>query len=102
MKCMEWKELWLFGMNGKSEGCNVSFLNLCLSHARHAVKIRTNIAHYEKRVGSVWEIAKRTIQRDVGLLYLQKDKESFMNDIIEHCLLVEVKDGKFCFNFELH
>ena len=79
IKCLEWKELWLFGMNGKMVGGNVGLLNLCLSHARFAVKQRRNIAHYEGRVVEVWDLTKRSIKRDVGMLFLYKGKEVFVD-----------------------
>ena len=46
----------------KKDECNVNLLNYVLSHARLAVKIRRNSAHYEKRLPDVWNILQRTLK----------------------------------------
>lgn len=92
-------ELWLFGVNGEMSECNVGLLNVCLSHARHAVKLRRNIAHYEGRMEEVWDIMERTTKRDIGLLF--QEKEVCVEDFVEGCSLIEVNDGKLRFNFEI-
>ena len=64
---MEWRKLWLFGVKERKKGCNINLLNYVLSHARYAVKLRRNIAHYEKKKSDVWNVFKNLTERDVRL-----------------------------------
>ncbi|KAF3849998.1 hypothetical protein F7725_019717 [Dissostichus mawsoni] len=77
IKTRNWKELWLFGWRGKMCGHNVNLLNLVLSHARYAVKLRRNVAHFEGKIVSVWDLMVGTIKRDIRLLYIHMGKEEF-------------------------
>ena len=100
LRCLEWKELWLFGMNGKMDGYNVGLLNMCLSQARYAVKIRRNAAHYEGRIDRVWNIMKRNIKRDLGMLLIHKGKDVFEVEYVEGSGLIQVDDGKITYHFD--
>ncbi|CAK6968746.1 uncharacterized protein LOC117809082 [Scomber scombrus] len=85
---MEWKELWLFGVEGRMEG--VSLLNYTLSHARFAVKLRRNLAHYEKRKADVWTIFKSGLKKDVNMMYGSLDREDFDRGFIRGSTLIRI------------
>ena len=98
---MEWKELWLFGGIEKKDECNVNLLNDVLSHARRAVQIRRNIAHFEGNMSDVWQIMKRTVHRDINLVRIHVEKDTFCEDFVDGSRLVEMEEeGALCFNFE--
>lgn len=90
---MEWKELWLFGVGGKMKG--VSLLNYMLSHARFAVKMRRNLAHYEKRRADVWSMFKSGLQRDVNMMHGALEKNDFESWFIAGSTLIRIRgDGE--------
>jgi len=83
VETMEWKELWLFGVVAKVKGCNINLLNYTLSHARFAVKLRRNIAHFEKREMAVWSVFQSIIKRDVKMLHGYIKEEEFQKGFLE-------------------
>lgn len=66
-----WRTLFLFGVFGKRKGVNVGVLNYVLSHARHAVVLRRNYAHFEGRTVNIKHLFKAIMKRDTF-----NDKES--------------------------
>ena len=91
---MEWKELWLFGANERKDGCNVNLMNFVLSHARYAVKLRRDMAHYEKRRCDVWTIFKHLMERDVGRIWNFIGEEEFRKGFVEGSSFIEIRNGE--------
>ena len=83
-------------------GQKKKLLNLVLSNARYAVKLRRNMAHYEGKLVSVWEMMMRMFKRNISLLYTHMGKEEFMREHVEGCKLIEEEEGgKLKCNFEM-
>ena len=80
LKTMVWKELWLFGVSGGVKGPKVNLCNYVLSHARYAVKLRRDLAHFGNRKVDVWDLFK-------------KEKDAFLENFVDGCTLVEVGDN---------
>ena len=100
VKNMRWREWWLFGVNGKGRKCNVSLLNYVLSHARYAVKLRRNLAHYDKRSVEVWSLFQRMVKRDVITMYKYISKEDFISSFVEGSTFIVIGDDeKLIFDF---
>lgn len=89
---MEWRELWLFGVIGKVKGCNVNLLNYVLSHARFAVKLRRNLAHFEKKKIAVWSIFKSIMKRDVHMVFNYLGDEEFLGGFVEGSTFITIVD----------
>lgn len=97
---MEWIDLWLFGHNGKNGKYNVNLLNYVLSHARYAVKLRRNMAHYEKRIIDVWKIFKGTFEGDVKAIYSHIQETDFQEGFEKGCTMVRrTENGKLIFDY---
>ena len=92
MERMEWRELWLFGVTSRVEGCNVNLLNYVLSHARFAVKHRRNVAHYEKKRVEVWSVFMSIMRRDVNMVYSYVWEDDFLRAGV---LKVLTTEGQF-------
>lgn len=60
-----WNKLLLFGICDKKCVKNYSLCHFLLSHWRWAVRLRRNIAHYQKRVVNVWPIFKNLVRKSV-------------------------------------
>lgn len=100
VKKMEWRELWLFGVNGKMDECNVSLLNYVLSHARFAVKLRRNLAHYEKKTADVWDVFQCMMKRDVSTLYSYVSMGDFLRSFVAGSTFIIIgEDKKLIFGF---
>ena len=102
VKNMRWREWWLFGVNGKGRKCNVSLLNYVLSHARYAVKLRRNLAHYDKRsvVWGVWSLFQRMVKMDVITMYKYISKGDFIKSFVEGSTFIVIGDDeKLIFDF---
>lgn len=97
---MDWRELWLFGVTGKVRECNVSLMNYVLSHARFAVKLRRNLAHFEKKIVDVWNIFVMIVKRDVKMIYSYEEKGNFIGGFVEGSTLISLgENGDVLFNF---
>ncbi len=72
----EWGKIFLFGIFGKRKRADICLINLVLSHARLAVVLRRNYAHFEGRKVKVKYIFKLIIQRDVELICKYGEKEA--------------------------
>lgn len=78
----EWGKMFLFGIFGKSKRMDNCLVNFLLSHARLAVVLRRNYAHFEGRKVKIKDIFKFITKRDVELIckYGEKEeKEFFVN-----------------------
>ncbi len=60
-----WDVFFIFGVWEKSRVKNVALCKFLLSHARWAVKSRRNIAHFEGRIISVWNIFKSIVKKQI-------------------------------------
>jgi len=80
---MEWRELWLFGVNERMKGCNTNLLNYLLSHAKFAVKLRRNLAHYEKKKVKVWSLFKSMVRSEINMLHGYIKEELFKEGFVE-------------------
>ena len=101
VETMEWRELWLFGVKASGKGCNVNLLNYVLSHARYAVKLRRNRAHYEKRKIPVWTMFKSIIKRNIQMLHSFIEEEDFQDNFAEGSTFVKMEeDGAIAFELE--
>ncbi|MGL5385765.1 MAG: hypothetical protein ACRDCA_07885, partial [Serratia sp. (in: enterobacteria)] len=69
-------KMFLFGIFGKRKRADVCLINFVLSHARLAVVLRRNYAHFEGREIKVKDIFKLIIQRNVELICKYGDKEA--------------------------
>ncbi len=58
----EWGKIFLFGIFGKRKRADICLINLVLSHARLAVVLRRNYAHFEGRKVKIKDIFKLIIQ----------------------------------------
>ena len=66
-----------------------------MSHARFAVKLRRNLAHYEKRKADVWSIFKSGLKKDVNMMYRSLDSEEFERGFIMGSTLTRIgEDGE--------
>ena len=92
MERMEWRELWLFGVTSKVKGCNVNLLNYVLSHARFAVKLRRNLAHYEKKRVEVWSVFMSIMRRDVNMVYSYVGEDEFLGGFVEGSTFIVLGD----------
>ena len=90
---IEWKKLWLFGVNERKNGCNINRLNYVLSHARYAVKLRRNIAHYEEKKCEVWNIFKNLTERDIKLTQSFIGEEEFRKGFLDGSTFIERMNG---------
>ena len=100
VKKMEWRELWLFGVNGKMDDCNVALLNYVLSHARYAVKLRRNLAHYERKTADVWGVFQCMMKRDVSTLYSYVSMGDFHRSfVVGSTFIIIGEDKKLIFDF---
>ena len=90
---MVWKKLWLFGVNESQNGCNVNLMNYVLSHARYAVKIRRNTAHYEKRKCDVWTVFKNLTERDVRQRWGYIEENEFRKGFVDGSTFIEIVKG---------
>lgn len=81
--------------------CNVGLLNLVLSHARHAVKVRRNYAHYENKLLGVWDIMERSLKRDIGMLFVYMKRADCVSMLVDGCSLIEVREGILVYNFAM-
>lgn len=62
-----WKQFFLFGVFGKKKTLDFWLINYVLSHARLAVVLRRNYAHFEGRKVKIKKIFKVIVRRDVEL-----------------------------------
>lgn len=60
-----WEMFLLFGEWRRSRVKNEVLCRFLLSHARCAIKIRRNIAHYEKKIVTIWPIFKALVKRQI-------------------------------------
>lgn len=65
-----WATVLLFGLHEENEGENVTLCNYVLSHARLAIRLSRNYAHFEKRIVNTWCIFKSIMQKDVRNRYI--------------------------------
>ncbi len=97
---MDWRELWLFGVTGRVKGSNVNLLNYVLSHARLAVKLRRNLAHYEKRRIEAWSVFKNIMEKDVNMVHRGVSEEEFLEGFVEGSTFIEIgDDGRVVLDF---
>jgi len=76
----EWSKIFLFGMvREKNVKGNLHLLNMVLSYARYAVRLRKNVAYFEKRKENVWCIFKALLKQHIRMIY------TYMN--IDFCVL---------------
>lgn len=62
-----WRQTFLFGMFGKKKTVDDWLINYVLSHARLAVVLRRNYAHFEGRKVKIKELFKAIVRRDVEM-----------------------------------
>ena len=60
-----WDVFFLFGIWDKSRVRNVTLCRFLLSHARLAVKLRRNMAHYDHKIHLVWPIFRNMVRKHV-------------------------------------
>ena len=93
---LRWKKTVLFGVWGKRR--KVNLVNYVLSHARYAIWLRRNKAHFEDKEMAVWVYFEATLRKNVFLI-LKYGKEDFEN-FIEGSKLIWIRDdGKLDFDF---
>ncbi len=63
----EWRQIFLFGIFGKKKTVDYWLINYVLSHARLAVVLRRNYAHFEGRKVKIKELFKAIVRRDVEM-----------------------------------
>ncbi len=59
------EQTFLFGMFGKKKTVDYWLINYVLSHARLAVVVKRNYAHFEGRKVKIKELFKAIVRRDV-------------------------------------
>lgn len=95
---MEWKKVFLFGVWEKKKGVNVNMLNYVLSHARYAIWLRRNLAHFEGKHIGVWSYFESELKKDIFWIY--KCEKMDFGTFINGCKFISViDDGKLMFNF---
>ena len=95
---MEWKKIFLFGVWEKKKGVNVNMLNYVLSHARYAIWLRRNLAHFEGKHIGVWSYFESELKKDIFWIY--KCEKMDFGTFINGCKFISViDDGKLMFNF---
>ena len=100
-KEMEWMDLWMFGYHGKKRTWNVNLMNLVLSHARYAVKLRRNIAHFEEKVNDVWIIFKSILESDIKAIHKYLDTKDFEDVFMVGNSLIKITiNGCLSFDFD--
>ena len=94
-----WRPLFLFGVFAKSKKANLCLINFVLSHARYAVVLRRNFAHFEGRKVKIKPLFKSLMKRSIGLLWTYGGvgvKYFFVNG---NTLISEGEGGKMVFNW---
>jgi len=95
----EWSKMFLFGILEKRKKMDNCLINFILSHARLAVVLRRNYAHFEGRKVKIKELFKSITKRDVELIckYGEKEvKEFFVNT---NKLIYQEPGEEICFNW---
>lgn len=86
-----WNELLLFGVYDKKCVKNYKLCNFLLSHWRWAVRLKRNIAHYEKRVVKVWPIFKNVVTKSVRFRWIYGTR-NFHNVFVKNNTLISVDE----------
>lgn len=95
----EWGKLFLFGTFGKRKSTDICLINFVLSHARLAVVLRRNYAHFEGRKVKVKDMFKSMIQRDVELICKYGDKEGKEFFLTTNKFIHQNVGEEICFNW---
>lgn len=96
---VEWRRLFLFGINGKSKVFNINLMNFVLSHARYAVRQRRNLGHYEGKIVSVEVLFKSILEKDIELIY-KYGGCNFEKLFVWGSTFIEIdQNGKLAFNY---
>ena len=95
----DWKKTFLFGVWEKKEKVNINMINYVLSHARYAVWLRRNLAHFEQKIISVWAYFVSGLKKDISLIF-KYEKEEFQH-FVKGCSFISVNDkGKLMYRIE--
>ena len=96
----EWGRMFLFGMvQEKKVRGNVQLLNMMLSFARYAVRLRRNVAYFEKRKENVWCIFRTLIKQHIKMIKIYMCEE-FCNFFVEGSKFISVTElNELVFNF---
>lgn len=96
---LNWKKAMFFGVGEKTKTVNVNLLNYVLSHARYAVWLRRNLAHFEGKKISVWSYFESVLRKDVFLVW-KYEKVDFERFFVEGSGLISLSvDGKLMYDF---
>ena len=95
---INWEHLLLFGTVVRNRRVNTNLLNFVLSHARLAVRLRRNYAHFEGKIVDVWNIFESILKRDLDLI-LKYNEKIFVGSFVEGNTMVEIREGKLIINF---
>ncbi len=96
---LDWKKMFLFGIRGKSKKVNINLFNFVLSHARYAIWLRRNLAHFEGKRISVWTYFESIVRKDVFLVW-KYGKVDFERFFVQGSGLISVSvDEKLIFDF---
>lgn len=99
IESVKWRELMLFGVSKNYRKVHINLLNLVLSHARYAIRIRRNIAHFEGKKVNVWPIFESAMKRNILFVFKHK-REEFKRYFIESNTVITIStDGKIMINF---
>lgn len=88
-----WKMLMLFGTCKKSKVENVNLLNYVMSHARLAVWLRRNMAHFEGKKVKVWAFFETIVRKSITLVYEHVDRLSFYKFFVKGSGFVKRKEN---------
>jgi hypothetical protein len=96
---VEWRRLFLFGLNGKSKVLNFNLVNFILSHARYAIRLRRNLGHYEGKIVSVEGFFSRILEKDIEIIY-RYGGGNFEKLFVWGSTFIEIlSNGKLVFNY---
>ena len=96
----DWNTLLLFGICSKSKVDNINLLNYAMSHARLAIWLRRNMAHFEGKKVKVWAFFEAIIRRSILLVSQHLDRLSFDEYFVKGSEFVSRNGSdKLVFNF---
>ena len=95
----KWRELMLFGARENTKKVNINLLNFVLSHARYAIRVRRNLAHFEGKKVKVWSIFESIMKRDV-LFVFKYNREECERYFVDSDMFITISsDDKLMFEF---
>ena len=88
----------LFGVWEKKEKVNINMINY-VHHARYAIWLRRNLAHFEQKIISVWAYFVSGLKKYISYIF-KYEKEEFQH-FVNGCSFISVNDkGKLMYKIE--